>query len=1137
MSRVRNIADNTSVFVDGINTSDIIENTNLYYTDVRARASISENSTQLTYNSSTGVLTYTQGDTDSVSEGSTNLYYTDARADARVALIVDAAPSTLDTLNELAAALGDDANFSTTVTNSIATKLPLAGGTMTGDVLYNDNVKAKFGTNVDLEIYHDGSNSYIHEKGVGNLNIKTNVFRVYNAGGTEIMANFIQNGAAELYNDAIKKFATSATGIDVTGTVTADGLTVDGGTINLDGNYPVNTGNVALGDAALDSLTSGGYNVAIGSSALTANTTGNNNTANGYAALSANTTGSSNVANGYNALYSNTTGYNNVANGYQALYANTTGTNNVATGYQALYANTTGSYNVANGSYALHANTTGTNNVAIGSSALTANTTGGSNTANGREALFSNTTGYNNVANGYAALFSNTTGINNVATGYLALFSNTTGTNNTAVGYQAGLINTGANNLFLGMQAAVNATTGTQNTFVGAFVAGQGGVASQMTTGSKNTILGGYNGNQGGLDIRTSSNNIVLSDGDGNPRVIVNSSGNVGIGTTTPTAKLQIGDDWTIDSLYSSNLYIKHGSLIADGDPRINYTSDIGLIISKNSTNTSGPTEVGLVLHNDDTTAGAFSPMLLFTKRESAPSSFKATMAGIWAKSPTGTGANNSWIDGELHFGTAGNSTLGVVSNMVINKEGYVGIGTTAPYSTLQVGDPEDTTAALLTIASRYNGGGGPVLNFRSGHPSNSSVWDMARILVTDDGSYNGRIHFQTGVSGQQAPTTKMTIKANGYVGIGTDSPTSSLHIRTATNTDSTATGTTLLTLENYVGSDINQQKTFIDFTLLDDNANETPQVRIGAEVGQNFNADTQEKEGSGAFVVYTNNADTAAGDAGASLAERFRVDYTGNVGIGTATPAGPLEINTGTGVLLGNTVVITRPAASDYSAITFRTGSTIDWSIGQNPTGFGIWENGSGASNRFIIKVGGNVGIGEVNPLHPLHVNGTIYSTNNIQLNSTKQVLFGNGNQYIKGTNDTSIEIGTGGTATITATHAGDVEISGALKLSATAVLDNATTTTTTVSQTAIDQWSASTYGGGKIIIEAKAGAERQITELLVTHNGTTASAVEYGAVFTGGRLATYDVDISGGNVRILVVASSTTSTSYKVARTTMFA
>ena len=48
--------------------------------------------------------------------------------------LTDSAPGALDTLNELAAALGDDADFSTTVTNSIADKLPLAGGTLTGDL-------------------------------------------------------------------------------------------------------------------------------------------------------------------------------------------------------------------------------------------------------------------------------------------------------------------------------------------------------------------------------------------------------------------------------------------------------------------------------------------------------------------------------------------------------------------------------------------------------------------------------------------------------------------------------------------------------------------------------------------------------------------------------------------------------------------------------------------------------------------------------------------------------------------------------------------------------------------------------------------------------------------------------------------
>ena len=66
-------------------TTDLAEGTNLYFTDARARAAISENSDQLAYDSSTGVMTFTQGDTDTVPEGSTNKYFTDAKADARIA--------------------------------------------------------------------------------------------------------------------------------------------------------------------------------------------------------------------------------------------------------------------------------------------------------------------------------------------------------------------------------------------------------------------------------------------------------------------------------------------------------------------------------------------------------------------------------------------------------------------------------------------------------------------------------------------------------------------------------------------------------------------------------------------------------------------------------------------------------------------------------------------------------------------------------------------------------------------------------------------------------------------------------------------------------------------------------------------
>ena len=177
------------------------------------------------------------------------------------------------------------------------------------------------------------------------------------------------------------------------------------------------------------------------------------------------------------------------------------------------------STNTVVGASALAANTSGSESVGLGYQALQANTTGYSLVAVGYTALKANTTGTNQVAVGRNALLVNTTGSNNTALGDQALQANTTASNNTAVGYQAGYTNTtGAFNTFVGQQAGYTATGGL-NTFVGV----QSGYT--VTTGTKNSILGGYNGNQGGLDIRTASNNIVLSDGDGNPRMRADSNG------------------------------------------------------------------------------------------------------------------------------------------------------------------------------------------------------------------------------------------------------------------------------------------------------------------------------------------------------------------------------------------------------------------------------------------------------------------------------------------------------------------------------------------------------------------------------------------------------------------------------------
>ena len=101
---------------------------------------------------------------------------------------------------------------------------------MTGDLSFGDNDKAIFGASTNLEIYANGGYSYIDEVGLNNLNIRTNGANIgiYDTANSQYMAKFTTGGDAELYHNGSEKLATTSTGINVTGTVTADGLTVDG---------------------------------------------------------------------------------------------------------------------------------------------------------------------------------------------------------------------------------------------------------------------------------------------------------------------------------------------------------------------------------------------------------------------------------------------------------------------------------------------------------------------------------------------------------------------------------------------------------------------------------------------------------------------------------------------------------------------------------------------------------------------------------------------------------------------------------------------------------------------------------------------------------------------------------------------
>jgi hypothetical protein len=318
--------------------------------------------------------------------------------------------------------------------------------------------------------------------------------------------------------------------------------------------------SVAIGYQALNAATAG-YSTAVGYQAGKAKTSGAGIDAFGFQSLVANTTGALNSGFGTYSLLSNTTGSNNTAVGREALQANTTGNYNTAVGYQAGY-NSTGGYTTAVGWQALKGVTTGVDNTGMGLNALLLTTTGSNNTALGRSALENNSTASNNTAVGYQAGYSGSTGAANVYIGYQAAYSGTTGSNNNvAVGNYALYSNSGSSsNTAVGFSAGYSLSS-LNNTMIG------NNAGYYITSGAKNTILGSYTGNQGGLDIRTASNYIVLSDGDGNPRQIIDNNGLVLINRTSAAGSsvpgLHIsgssdttGTNYTFYTVYNNNTQV-----------------------------------------------------------------------------------------------------------------------------------------------------------------------------------------------------------------------------------------------------------------------------------------------------------------------------------------------------------------------------------------------------------------------------------------------------------------------------------------------------------------------------------------------------------------------------------------------------
>jgi hypothetical protein len=315
--------------------------------------------------------------------------------------------------------------------------------------------------------------------------------------------------------------------------------------------------------------------------------------------------------------------------------------------------------------------------------------------------------------------------------------------------------------------------------------------------------------------IQLSSDEIILNTDDVT-RMRILSDGNIGIGTDTPAVKLDV----------VGQVAISTGT----------YPS-----LSVETTSTQTNLQATSAIFNTTTTldmADGFGSGIAFTIEDDAN-----VINSIGFIGAVRAGADNS---GSLTFSTnnAGTSSR----KMTILPDGNVGIGTTSPYSKLDVGTPLGNDG-LLTISGRYDLGGTSI-NFRSGHGANANVWDMARIHITDDGNYNGRIEFRTSTDGQEAPTTKMVIKHDGNVGIGTASPVAKLAVEGAA----------------YFANDI--------------------YLRDGATASGDILVRIYDSSDDGVIDVYRNN----------SVLNRIHGNgpsffNAGNVGIGTATPSAKLDV------------------------------------------------------------------------------------------------------------------------------------------------------------------------------------------------------------------------------------------------------